>query len=44
MDDKKKKFMIPETEIVNFTNEEIITISATDDVANIGDGENEEDY
>lgn len=30
MDDKKKKYAIPEAEIVNFGNNDIITISGTD--------------
>lgn len=28
MDEKKKEFVAPEAEVVNFTNEDIITISA----------------
>lgn len=43
MDDKKKKFMIPEAEKVNFVEDDIITLSDGTD-AGIGGGENEEDY
>ena len=37
MDDKKKKFIAPEAEVQNFTDDDIITISAGD-TANWGDG------
>lgn len=30
MDDKKKKYSIPEAEIVDFSNQDIITLSALD--------------
>ena len=43
MDDKKKKFTIPEAEKVNFIEEDIITLSDGTD-GGIGDGENEESF
>ena len=45
MIDKKNKkvFMIPDAEIVNLANEDIITLSAAEE-ARFGDGENTEDY
>ena len=45
MDDKKKRFAIPEAEVVDFANEDIITLSAQDaNNANwIGD-DNTEDW
>ena len=43
MDDKKKKFIIPEAEKVNFVEDDIITLSDGTD-GGIGSGDNEEDY
>ena len=42
MDDKKKRFVVPEVEIVDFTNEDIITLSAYDSLGFDYDGEREE--
>ena len=28
MDDKKKRFVVPDAEMVNFTNDDIVTVSA----------------
>ena len=33
MDDKKKKYLIPEAEIVDFADEDIITLSGVDEAA-----------
>ena len=38
MDDKKKKFVIPEAEIIDFSEEDIITASEATDVLKWGDG------
>ena len=38
MDDKKKKYVIPEAELVNFVDEDIITVSVGVE-AGMGDGE-----
>ena len=43
MDDKKKKFMIPEVETISFVEEDIITLS-TGEYEGMGHGDNEEDY
>ncbi len=37
MDDKKKKFIVPEAEVLDFATDDIITLSAGD-TANWGDG------
>ena len=45
MDDKKKKYLIPEAETIDFAEEEIITLSGGTDTADeIGGADNEEDY
>ena len=45
MDDKKnKKYVIPEAEVINFVNEDIITLSGDELLGIIGTGDNEEDY
>ena len=42
MDEKKKNFVIPSLEIMNFLNEDIITLSLGDTIGDGGD--NEEDF
>ena len=45
MDDKKKKkYVIPEAEVVSFANEDIITLSGEGLLGAIGTGDNEEDF
>ena len=41
MDDKKKKYMIPEGEVVNFKNDDIITASLTAEDEYTGWGDDE---
>ena len=43
MDDKKKRFVIPEAELVNFTNNDIITLSGDVQGAYWGDDDNGEE-
>ena len=45
MDDKKKKYVIPEAEVVDFNNDDIITLSAHN-INNItwADDDNTEDW
>lgn len=38
MDDKKKKFVVPEAEIIDFSEEDIITASVGTDAVKWGDG------
>ena len=42
MDDKKKKFTIPEAEVLNFANDDIIALSSYDTLGFSEDGEQEE--
>ena len=44
MDDKKKKFVVPEAEIVSFQEEDIITASDAEDTLNwyTGGGDNDD--
>ena len=44
MDDKKKRFVIPEAELIGFTNNDIITLSNADQGAYWGDDDNGEDW
>ena len=41
---EKKKFIIPEAELVDFTNHDIITLSSADQGAYWGDDDNCEDW
>lgn len=43
MDDKKKKFMIPEAETINLAEQDIITLSSGE-YEGLGHGDNEEDF
>ena len=42
MDDKKKKYVIPEAEIVDFSSEDIITVSVVEGAADWDDPEGED--
>lgn len=42
--EKKKKYIIPEAILINFINEDIITLSGEETLDVIGTGDNEEDY
>ena len=44
MEEKKKKFIIPEAEIIDFKNEDIITLSVGTQGAEIGGGEDTDDF
>lgn len=44
MDDKKKRFVIPEAELVSFTNNDIITLSGDVQGAYWGEDDNGEDW
>ena len=41
---EKKKFLIPEAELIDFANHDIITLSAADQGAYWGDDDNCEDW